>query len=96
VSLKSRLHAESGTSWLPGERGKASKRFGRQPSAPRALLGLLAGLELVDDVLDVLVGQVLVEVVIDLHHRRVHARTQTLHLGQREQPIVGRVTRFDA
>src|SRR3712207_2790217 len=56
----------------------------------------LAPLAPVDDLADLLVGQVLVVVEADLHHRRGAAGAEALDLGEREHAVLGRLPRLDA
>ena len=50
----------------------------------------------VENLLDLLFGQVFIVVVVHLHHRRGAAGGQTFHFGQRESAIRGGLSAFDA
>lgn len=67
-----------------------------QAAVLRPPLGLLATLQGVEDLDHRLRRQVLVDVIVDLDHRRVRARTETLHLDHGELLVLGRVADGDA
>src|SRR5215203_1724078 len=56
----------------------------------------LAPATLVDDLVNLLVGQVLVVVEADLHHRRRAAGAEALDFGERELTVLGRLSGLDA
>merc|ERR1719428_2308700 len=58
----------------------------------RANLDRAPSLEVVKQLDRGLRRQVLEEPVVDLDHRRIHARAEALHLGEREKTIVARGT----
>src|SRR5678815_2206011 len=77
-------------------RGRAAFRLGADAPGLRAVFRHASGGELVEDPLQFLRIEVLVEVVVDLHHRRVRAAAETLDLDQREQAVLGGLLEADA
>ena len=71
-----------------GEGGQATDRLGRLAPDLRAGLDLAAGLDVVEQLVEVLGAQVLVVQLVDLHHRRVAAGAQALDLQPAEHPVV--------
>src|SRR5437867_6543779 len=59
------------------------------PAGLRPEGGLAAGGEFIQQPLQLLGVEILVEVVVDLHHRRVDAGAEALHFDQRKQTVLG-------
>src|SRR5688500_4320892 len=78
------------------ERGGTAFRLGALAPGLRAERRHAAGGELVEDPLQLLRIEVLVEVVVDLDHRRIRAAAEALDLDQREQPVLGGLLEADA
>src|SRR6478672_12013868 len=78
------------------EAGRAALWAARLAVDLRTNLWRLAGGERIEDRAHALLGQILVIVVVDLDHRRVGAGAETFDLGQREQPVVGRLALLQA
>ncbi len=76
-----------------GQRGRPADRRRELPVDLRARLRDTAGGELVEDAAEALRRQVLVEIVVDLHHRGVDAGAQALDLDPRKLAVaVSRAT----
>src|SRR4030095_5819366 len=78
------------------ERGETAFRRGALAAVLRAVRRHAAGGEFVEDPLQLLRIEVLVEVVVDLHHRPVRAVAEALALDQREQAVLGGFLEADA
>src|SRR6478609_12150952 len=61
------------------ERGRPGDRRGKLAAVLRTGLGRIAGGKAVQHLAEALLGQVLVGVLPDQHHRRIHAGAQALH-----------------
>src|SRR5262245_18869793 len=78
------------------ERGRTAFGLGALAPGLRAVRRHASGAELVEDPLQLLRIEVLVEVVVDLHHRRVRAAAEALNLDQREQADLDGLLEADA
>src|SRR5215813_7379043 len=78
------------------ERGRSAVGRRALTSSLRAVWRYAPRGQLVQDPLQLLRVEVLVEVVVDLHDRRVHAAAEAFHLDQREQPVLGGLLEADA
>src|SRR6476661_6357641 len=73
------------------QRGPTSKRLGGMPAILRARLHLAALAQVDENLLEALRRQVLVVVLVDLHHWRIDASAKALDLDPGEHPILGDV-----
>src|SRR5687768_13741276 len=78
------------------ERGRATFRLGAFAAGLRAVRRHAAGGELVEDPLQLLRIEVFIEIIVDLHHRRIRAAAQALDLDQREQAVLRGLLEADA
>src|ERR1700761_1465471 len=70
------------------QRGRAADWGGELTAVLGTRLRKIAGSEAVQHLAEVFLGQVLVGILPDQHHRRIHAGTETLHLFPAEIPIL--------
>ncbi len=88
-------YAMSGSWRRRGQTGQSSHRFGCQSSASRPRPRLLALPKLVQNLLRVCQRQIFVEIVVDLHHRRVRTRSLAFHFRKREQTVGSHLSDVD-
>src|SRR5215475_14190871 len=73
------------------ERGRPGDRRGKLAAVLRSGLWRIAGGKAVEHLAKALLGQVLIGVLPDLDHRRVHAGPEALHLFPAEIAVPGEV-----